>query len=138
MVGERGIRLSGGQKQRLALARAILVDPKVLLLDEATSALDATSEVAIREELYGFQLEALINSWRTIGFLKKSHIPEYPGPPPAAGKIHNQNRLLLFLVLLSSSPHGKAGSAGPPKMWRKGNPNEKMWRKGNSKEKNVA
>ena len=51
LVGERGIRLSGGQKQRLALARAIIANPRVLLLDEATSALDATSEVLVQEAL---------------------------------------------------------------------------------------
>ncbi len=47
-VGERGLSLSGGQRQRLAIARALVADPRVLILDDATSSVDASTEQAIK------------------------------------------------------------------------------------------
>jgi ATP-binding cassette, subfamily B, bacterial len=51
LVGERGYKLSGGEKQRLAIARAILKNPRILIMDEATSALDTQSERLIQDSL---------------------------------------------------------------------------------------
>jgi ATP-binding cassette, subfamily B, multidrug efflux pump len=56
-VGERGITLSGGQKQRTALARAIVIDPRILILDDALSAVDTYTEEEILSRLRGVMRE---------------------------------------------------------------------------------
>lgn len=51
MVGQRGVNLSGGQKQRIAIARAVLIKPKILILDDSTSAVDVETEAEIEKAL---------------------------------------------------------------------------------------
>jgi ATP-binding cassette subfamily B multidrug efflux pump len=51
LIGQRGVTLSGGQRQRIAIARALLVKPKILILDDSTSALDIETEIRLQDAL---------------------------------------------------------------------------------------
>jgi ATP-binding cassette subfamily B protein len=73
-IEESGANLSRGQKQRIALARALVLNPKILLLDEATASVDVITEKAIRnmiEELQGVMTVVIIaHQWRFIEAFK--------------------------------------------------------------------
>ena len=75
MVGERGLTLSGGQRQRLAIARALLADPRILILDDATSSVDASTEqqikTALREVMTGRTTFVIAHRLSTIALAEE-------------------------------------------------------------------
>jgi len=71
LVEENGSNLSGGQQQRLAIARALLKQPKILILDEATSNIDNISERKVMTELYGFKDITIIFISHNLSVLSK-------------------------------------------------------------------
>ncbi len=64
-VGQGGSRLSGGQRQRLAIARALIHEPRLLILDEATSNLDPDAQDAIVETVAHLKSQVAVLPWRT-------------------------------------------------------------------------
>jgi len=65
-VGERGVTLSGGEKQRIAIARALLVRPKILILDDSTSAVDVETEALLQDALDSLIAQSQHNTTRLI------------------------------------------------------------------------
>ncbi|MCU0313552.1 MAG: ABC transporter ATP-binding protein/permease [Solirubrobacteraceae bacterium] len=90
-VGERGLTLSGGQRQRLAIARALLADPRILILDDATSSVDASTEqqikAALREVMAGRTTFVIAHRLSTISLADEILVLE-DGEVAAHGSHH--------------------------------------------------
>ena len=79
-IGEHGLRLSGGQRARLALARALVREPRVLILDEVTASLDPATERRISDVLAGFDGTVLVASHRRETLERLPRVVRLPPP----------------------------------------------------------
>ena len=105
IVGPRGVKLSGGEKQRIALARALLRDPKILLLDEATSALDSLTEAEITATLLQLYEEknrmlvahrlSTVQSADQVIVISGGKIVEMGAPPHSTVKMVSMQRSIV-------------------------------------------
>jgi ATP-binding cassette subfamily B protein len=92
VVGERGYTLSGGQRQRLAIARAVVTDPRVLVLDEATASVDASTEREISDALRAVMAgrTTIIIAHRLSTIALADEIVLVDGGRPAARGTHDE------------------------------------------------
>ncbi len=130
-VGEKGQRLSGGERQRIAIARAVLSDPKIMILDEATASVDTETEQQIQEALgriikdrttfaIAHRLSTLKNADRLV-VLEEGRVAEEGSHNQLMEKdgiyaslVRAQRTMTAMSVAIDDGGHGPGGHHGPP------------------------
>jgi len=117
-IGENGIKLSGGQKEMVALARALIMKPKILILDEATSELDSETEQLMQEAIKGYCHEMTIimvaHRLSTVKFADKIFVIE-KGVICETGKYDELLKKKGRLHYLDSLQSGTGTISAPPR-----------------------